>query len=186
MSAPNSRNHPTSNSYWVRPGRFAAGEYPGAKDDSKATDNLRVLLDAGINHFIDLTEQVERLEPYDAIVKEEGRRRGLAIGYERHPIVDVSVPRGRKQMAAILDAIDNALNDGRAVYVHCLGGVGRTGTVVGCWLVRNRHTGDAALRQIGEWWQGMEKVDRYPKSPQTPEQVEYIRNWTEPPEGETS
>ena len=180
MSAPNSRNHPTANSYWVRPGRFAAGEYPGAPNDSEAAAKLRILLDAGINHFIDLTEQVERLEPYDAIVKEEGRRRGLAIGYERHPIVDESVPHSREQMAAILDAIDTALSNRKAVYVHCWGGVGRTGTVVGCWLVRHGYTGDAALRQIAEWWLGVAKRSRKPVSPETCEQRAYVRSWTEP------
>ena len=191
MSAPNSRNHPSPNSYWVLSGRFAAGEYPGAIDDSEAADKLRILLDAGINHFINLTEDGEytlvgKLKPYAEIAEEEASRRGLAIGYERHPIVDMSVPRSRKQMAAILDAIDAALNDGRAVYVHCWGGVGRTGTVVGCWLVRSGYTGDAALRRIAEWWQGMEKVHKHPKSPQRCEQDEYVRNWIEPPEEETS
>ena len=50
-------------------------------------------------------------------------------------------------MASILDAIDAALDGGKTVYVHCWGGVGRTGTVVGCWLVRHGKTGDEALRQ---------------------------------------
>ena len=31
------------------------------------------------------------------------------------------------------------------MYLHCWGGVGRTGTVVGCWLVRHGRTGDEAL-----------------------------------------
>ena len=191
MSASNSRNHPSPNSYWVRPGRFAAGEYPGAKDDSEAAGKLRILLDAGINHFINLTEDGERtnvgnLKPYAKIAEEAARGLGLAVGHERHPIVDVRVPRSPKQMARILDAIDDALNDGSVVYVHCRGGVGRTGTVVGCWLVRHGRTGDAALRQIAEWWQGMANVHNHPKSPETRKQEEYVRNWTEPPEEETS
>ena len=40
-------------------------------------------------------------------------------------------------MTRILDDVDAALADGGAVYVHCWGGIGRTGTVVGCWLVRH-------------------------------------------------
>ena len=191
MSTSNSRNHPTPNSYWVLPDRFAAGEYPGGKDDHEARDNLRILLGARFNHFINLTEDGERtnvgnLKPYAKIAEEEARGLGLTVRHERHPIVDVRVPRSPKQMARILDAIDNALNDGSVVYVHCRGGVGRTGTVVGCWLVRSGLTGDAALRQIAQWWQGMAIVHKYPKSPETPEQEEYVRNWTEPPEEETS
>ena len=179
MCASNNQDHPSPNSYWVRPGHFAAGEYPGAKDPREAAGKLKTLFDVGINHLIDLTEQGE-LKPYVAVAEEEARRRGLTIGYERHPIVDVSVPRSPEQMAAILDAIDAAQNDGRTVYVHCFGGVGRTGTVVGCWLVRHGHTGDAALGRIAEWWQGVEKVQRKPDSPETSEQRAYVRNWTEP------
>ena len=73
-----------------------------------------------------------------------------------------------------------ALDDGRTVYLHCWGGVGRTGTVVGCWLVRHGRTGDEALQQLEEWWQGVAKVRRKPQSPETPEQFRYVREWAEP------
>ncbi len=86
-------------------------------------------------------------------------------------------------MVDILDTIDAALEEGRTVYVHCWGGVGRTGTVVGCWLVRHGRTGEEALAQVAEWWRGVEKVWRQPESPETPEQCEYVRNWTEPSTG---
>ena len=121
--------------------------------------------------------------PYEGIAKEEARRLGLTVEYERHPIRDGSVPRCPQQMAGILDAIDAAMQDGKTVYVHCWGGVGRTGVVVGCWLVRHGRTGDAALGQIAEWWQGVEKVYRSPISPETSEQREYVRDWTEPAPG---
>ena len=47
-------------------------------------------------------------------------------------------------MAGLLDAIDTAMRDGKTVYLHCWGGVGRTGNVVGCSLVRHGHTGDGS------------------------------------------
>ncbi len=185
MRAANGKNRPISNSYWVSPGRFAAGEYPGAKAPSEAASGLKDLLGAGLNHFINLTEDDEwtgqgKLKPYAKIAEEEARRLGLAVGYERHQIPDVNVPRNSDQMTAILDSIDAALGEGETVYVHCRGGVGRTGTVVGCWLARHGHTGEAALAQIAEWWQGVEKVYRKRESPETCEQRAYVRNWTEP------
>ena len=76
-----------------------------------------------------------------------------------------------------------ALDDDKSVYVHCWGGIGRTGTVVGCWLVRHGMTGDEALAQIVEWWRGMEKARIHPRSPQTREQHAYVRNWAEPSPG---
>ena len=169
------------NSYWVIPGCFAAGEYPGAIEPLEAGRKLKSLLSVGIDHFIDLTEPGE-LFPYTEIAEQEALHLGLTIRYERHPIIDVSVPHSPEQMSNILDAIDAALDDGWTVYAHCWGGVGRTATVVGCWLVRHGRTGDEALGQIAEWWQGMStgKVMDHPSSPETLEQREYVRSWTEP------
>lgn len=181
MSARDGADRPLPNAYWVIPGRFAAGEYPGAKDPREAAERLRTLLRAGINHFIDLTEADEGLEPYAELLAAED---GNAV-HERHPVADVSVPHSPAEMAAILDAIDHALAEDRTVYVHCWGGVGRTGTVVGCWLVRHGRTGDAALAQVAEWWRGAAKADRLPHSPQTREQCAFVRDWAEPPPEES-
>lgn len=179
MSADAGRDRPSANSYWVTRDRFAAGEYPGALKSNEAATKIEHLLRAGVDHFIDLTEERE-LEPYAGILEEVARRLGLNVGYERHPIVDGRVPTSPEQMVRILDAIDSALSEGKTVYVHCWGGVGRTGTAVGCWLVRHGNTGEQALYQIGEWWQGVEKAWRIPNSPETPDQIEYVRTWSEP------
>ena len=172
-------SRPIPNSYWMIPHRLAAGEYPGAVCPTEAAEKLRTLLRAGISYFIDLTEPGE-LVPYADIVKEEAENLGMHARYERHPIVDVSVPRYPQQMSNVLDSIDGAMRDGKTVYVHCWGGVGRTGTVIGCWLVRHGRTGQESLSQIAVRWKGVEKVYRHPNSPQTEEQRQYVREWAEP------
>ena len=91
----------------------------------------------------------------------------------------LGVPDHTDVMTGILDAIDTSLDAGHTVYVHCWGGVGRTGTIVGCWLMRHGLTGDDALEQIAEWWKDVEKAERIPFSPETHEQQEYVRRWTE-------
>lgn len=171
---------PMANSYWVVPGRLAAGEYPGAPHPVAAARKLRTLLRAGINHFIDLTEEDEWLEPYAQIATREAALLGSEVKHERHAIVDMRVPRSRRETAGMLDAIDAALDDGRNVYLHCWGGAGRTGTVLGCWLVRHGSTGEDALARIARWWRGVEKAYRLRHSPQTPQQCAYVRNWAEP------
>jgi hypothetical protein len=168
---------PISESYWVEPNRFLAGEYPGSFDPETARRRLEAFLEAGITIFVDLTQSQE-LAPYEAILKEQAQAYGLTVTYQRISIRDYGTP-SRETMAHILNTIDNALASGQTVYVHCWGGVGRTGTAVGCYLVRHGRTGEQALGQIAEWWQHVPKRSKYSRSPETDEQCEFIRNWCE-------
>lgn len=181
MTPSQNAGRPISNSYWVRPGHFVAGEYPGDKDDSKARTRVRILLHAGVTHFIDLTEEGE-LEPYRDIAREEAHRLGLPFHWQRHPVPDVSTPP-LDQMTRILDSIDRAIDSGDTVYLHCWGGVGRTGTVVGCWLRRHGYSGEEALAQLATWWRDVEKYHRRPESPETREQCRYVVDWMDDDEG---
>ncbi len=155
-------------SYWVIPGRFAAGEYPGDRWDERAREKLRVFQEAGIDDFVDLTEAGEYgLNPYAVLLPTTAR-------YRRFAIPDMNVPTPLR-MREILDAIDGALGEGRGVYVHCFGGVGRTGTVVGCWLVRRGLSPLEALERIAAWRQGTPDGDR--PSPETAEQRALVHHW---------
>ena len=130
--------------------------------------------------MINLTSPNE-LPPYDEIAREEARAHGLTVTHDRRTIGDLSIPDSSKFMADTLDAIDSAIAEGKTVYVHCWAGVGRTGTVVDCWLVRHGRTGDQALAQIADWWLIMDHFKRAanPTSHQTPQQRSYVRNWAE-------
>ena len=101
---------------------------------------------------------------------------GIAARHARFPIKDLSTPTAN-QMAAILQAIRVAYQGGLPVYVHCWGGIGRTGTVVGCLLVESGMTGDDALALIARKWTVMAKRHYRPRSPETDEQVAYVRHW---------
>jgi protein-tyrosine phosphatase len=170
---------PIPNSYQFLDGRLIAGEYPGDRRDGPALAKLAALLDAGVRTFIDLTEPHE-LDPYATLLAEEAEERGVDATHVRLPIRDVSVPRSAEAMREILDAIDVGLRNGDKVYVHCWGGVGRTGTVVGCHLVRSGLSGDEALARVGELFKSMDKYPRRKRSPETNEQDAYVRSWREP------
>lgn len=171
---------PISNSYHLNDGRLIAGEYPGAHpyESEAARTKLRALLDAGVRTFIDLTEPHE-LEPYAELLSEEATALDVKPRHIRLPIRDVSTPRTPEVMSEILDTIDAALATGNGVYVHCWGGVGRTGTVIGCYLVRSGMTGVAALDHVNELFKNMEKSNRRSRSPETDEQEAYVLAWEE-------
>jgi protein-tyrosine phosphatase len=135
--------------FWVGEGRLLAGCYPHGR--------IEELRDAGVESIVDLTEEGE-LEPYDC----------SGMHYTRLPIRDFSVPT-TAEMEKILDAIDAELAGDRIVYVHCRGGVGRTGTVIGCHLIRRGASPDEALDAIHE------RSGR--RMPETREQFALIRAW---------
>ena len=135
-------------------------------------------MDAGIQTFVDLTTPADKLTPYAHHLEQVAYRLpGFEANHLSFPIPDLGVPSDRGQMQRILRAIDDEIAQGRGVYVHCWGGVGRTGTVVGCWLAERHGSGQIALEKLAGLWQGMAKVARKPESPETAEQREYVLGW---------
>ena len=144
---------PIENCYWVVPGKVLAGEYP--RDLNNAVSKLARLTGAGVTTFIDLTDDRE-LKPYARLLEGQASHR-------RFPIRDMSTPHSPELTSAALDAIDDHIRNGEGVaYVHCWGGTGRTGTIVGCWLVRHGRTGEAALARLAELWKTNPKSSRRP------------------------
>ncbi len=167
---------PYPNSYWVQPGRLLAGEYPGDWPASAMRQKLRRLLDAGVTFFLDLTHPNDPLPPYATLLPQMSKAYPRPAVYRRMAILDRDVP-AVAQMGQTLALIDEALAADHVVYVHCWGGVGRTGTVVGCYLVNQGSSGEAALAEIARLWQDVAKRDRHPQSPETPAQVQMVRTW---------
>jgi protein-tyrosine phosphatase len=73
-----------------------------------------------------------------------------------------SVPNDSDHLAEILSAIDRRISEGGAVYLHCWGGVGRTGLVVACWLQEHGRTPDDASAELSEKWSTVQKSSRKP------------------------
>lgn len=165
---------PLPESYWVIPGKLLAGEYPGARDQRLAERKLRRLLDAGLTCFVDLTEEGEhQLIPYRALFDTMIVPRP-DIEYQRWPLPDMGVP-SVAQMAAILQAIDTALAHHHRVYVHCWGGIGRTGLVVACYLVQGGLSSDMALERLSALREGT--PDGHLPAPATEQQRMFVLSW---------
>lgn len=172
------RDKPIPESYWVLPGTFLAGGYPiTSTDDVVARQYLAAFIEAGINSFFDLTRAGE-LPAYLPMLQEEALHYGIPIDYQRLSIQDKGLPAHEK-MSALLDTLDAALAAGHKVYLHCWGGIGRTGVTVGCWLVRHGLSGGQALIRLNELYQTAEQSHIFPRSPETDAQVKFILGWVE-------
>jgi protein-tyrosine phosphatase len=167
------RVEPKPEFYTVVPDKLLAGSYPGGWNEPEQRAKLRRLLEEGVTLFIDLTEERE-LKPYISLLVEEANALGIQVEHRRLPIPDFNIPTA-PEMKSILDTIDQANDDGGAVYVHCRVGIGRTGTVVGCYLVRHGFSGEQALEELVRLRQGtyLEEMS----SPITPEQRQMVQDW---------
>ena len=160
---------PLPNSYWVVPGRLLAGEYPVGEAPEATQARIRLILRAGIDAFVDLTQIGERPE-YRSLLP-------ARVHYLRSAIIDTQIPADSAQMRAIQVHLRAMLAGGRRVYVHCRAGIGRTGTVIGCYLAEQGLDGPEALRELNRLWRQSERSTSWPAVPQTMEQAEFILNW---------
>ena len=142
-----------NDAYWVTPGRLMAGPYAGAEYEDDAIAKLESLTRVGVTHFLDLTEEGEPnhfqipLSPYETLIERIQNGGGRPATYRRMPIRDTTVPT-LSEMRVILDHLSEQLGAGETVYVHCWGGTGRTGTVVGCHLVESGMPADRVVGHI--------------------------------------
>jgi hypothetical protein len=160
--------------YWVIEGKLMAGEHPGWEGDEALAERVAWLMRKGIDRFIDLTSGHEYGMPrYEKLLDKAAEGTAQVV---RMPIGDFDVPTPA-QMSYILDLLDSLLAEGHLVYVHCFNGTGRTGTVIGCYLVRHGAAGREALSQLAAMRRKTRKRDH--RSPETIEQEYMVLTWEE-------
>ena len=134
-------------------GRVNAELYRGAQPDDAALDRLRQL---GVKSVVNLRGAGS------ASVAEERQARQHGIIYTNVPLRTLGAPSDA-EVARVLTLLKNLPPP---VFVHCLHGADRTGTIVACYRIeRDGWTGEEALREarehgIGFWEIGMKKYVR--------------------------
>jgi len=151
--------------YWLDetwPGKLALAARP------RGGEWLEDDLDAWKHEDVDavlslLTSDEERaLE----LVSEPLEARRMGLRFVSFPIADRDVPQSEAELVKALEEASRLLVQGKNLVVHCRQGVGRSGLVAACLLVRKGMSPGAAVDKVS--------VARGVAVPETPEQREWI------------
>jgi hypothetical protein len=120
---------------WVVPGRIMCGPYPGVDGlnfptEVEALKNINDIVNDGINVMVCLQqeEQLVNGQPrYSSLV-------GNKLQYLHFPIEDQNIP-SHKVFVQHMTLLLELLLQGKNIFIHCLGGHGRTGTYVAALLM---------------------------------------------------
>jgi protein-tyrosine phosphatase len=154
--------------YWLKEawsGRIALSARPRGGD--WLPDEVADWKRAGVSAVLTLLEPQEE---EDLDLRGEGtevRRQGL--DFLSYPIPDRQVPASEAELAQVLERLDRTLSSGKNVLVHCRQGVGRSGLVAACLLVKKGINPGAAVERIS--------AVRGVAVPETEEQREWIDHY---------
>ncbi len=158
---------------WWATDKLLAGPTFFSGDLASDLKNLAALEKAGISTIISLVG-------LDDYYSNEIESEALAwTVVPRFAWLGFSIPDGtapnKETMKTLLQWIDVGLRKNGKVFVHCHGGRGRSGVVVGCWLARHGVAlGEAALDYIAE---RRELFGLSLPCPETPGQREMVIHW---------
>lgn len=127
------------------PGGWWPGRPGAAPGGSPLEDDLRLLAqDHGTSLLVTLLGRRELAAMGE--VKRLTRR--LGVEWVHHPIADMSTPDAPADLAGLVTRLSGHLEGGRTAVLHCLAGLGRTGTVAACLLVARGRSAEEALAVV--------------------------------------
>jgi protein-tyrosine phosphatase len=154
--------------YWLDeswPGKLAVSARPRGGDWLK--DDIAVWNRSHINAVISLLTPDEEKEL--ALGDEAGEVRAQGMSFTLFPIPDRQIPTSEAKWSEMLEKAARDLSKGKNVLVHCRQGIGRSGLVAACLLVKKGMSPGAAIEAVS--------AARGVSIPETAEQRDWIEHY---------
>ncbi len=156
--------------------KLYASATPSSLNTEERTKNLNFILSKEIQVIVNLMEEHEINHDFELFFDYAPEFEKSGIESVRFPIEDINIPKSYEYATEILDFIDGKINEGKKVLVHCWGGIGRTGTIVGCYLLRHQLAEPSnVIAVIDNLRKNTATNDRY--SPETFLQINFVKNF---------
>jgi predicted protein tyrosine phosphatase len=130
------------------PGHLGIGHAPGMGRET-AKQDLQFLKVNHAHTILCLQQEHEFnfLEPPETLFERKERLQSLNIELLHDPIEDFCAP-SLEQIERINTQIAQRLNTGKNVFVHCMFGLGRAGTIAACFLVFQGMSAQGAISMV--------------------------------------
>jgi protein-tyrosine phosphatase len=162
------QRQPPMNAYWIKKDGPRLGIIPRPRGLDWLADDISAMRRAGVDVVVSALTPAETGEW--GLIDESQCCQDNGLKFLSFPIEDRSVPASVSEFEGLLDSIIEYLREGKAVVVHCWGGVGRSSLITACVLIRNGLSVDDAFRVIGE--------ARGREVPDTAEQRQWVERYS--------
>lgn len=152
---------PLINFSWVIPGKLAGTSMPGGYSGGAQSlqDDIGQLAAAGIRRLLSLELPDQSLS---LLCKNAGMQ------WEYFHIPDFGIPENVDAFDGVINSVQQSIEQGDAVCVHCRAGIGRTGMVLTCIVGK--------LYMLG-YDKAVDTVRRTRKALETPEQETFTKQY---------
>ena len=118
---------------WIIDGKLAGSALPGLYGDHEK--EIKFLKSCNVSHIVSLLEE------------EVSDQFGDDFFYYHFPIEDMKVPNAL-QAKKVLKQVRSWIENDQVVLFHCKAGLGRTGTMLACYMIDEGMTADEALEHV--------------------------------------
>jgi protein-tyrosine phosphatase len=154
--------------YWLDeawPGKLAVGPRPRGGDWLK--DDIASWKRANVNAVLSLLtpDEEKNFDLHD----EASEVRTQGMEFTSLPIPDRHAPKSESKVAEVLERVSCSLSTGKNVLIHCRQGIGRSGLMAACLLVKKGMSPGAAVASVS--------AARGMSTPETAEQRDWVDHY---------